>query len=99
MYLVIGISEKQGCYNIGPDLDGCVRTIDIVNMFREFLPIDYEIQADPNAPHEANFLRLDNSLIKNVFDYKPKIDIRNAVRLVAEWEKDKTVSQVCEFLF
>jgi CDP-glucose 4,6-dehydratase len=99
MYLVVGISEKEGCYNIGPDLEGCVRTIDIVEMFREFLPIEYEIQADPNAPHEANFLRLDNSLIKSVFDYKPKIDIRNAVRLVAEWQEVGTVKQVQQYLF
>jgi len=39
------------------------------------------------GPHEASFLKLDCSLIQQVFGWKPMWDIRKAVEATVEWSK------------
>ena len=39
------------------------------------------------GPHEANYLKLDCSLIKATFGWKPRWSIETAVRKVVEWSK------------
>ena len=38
-----------------------------------------------NAPHEANFLKLDCSKLKSTFNWKPKWHIQEAIEKVCEW--------------
>ena len=40
-----------------------------------------------NAVHEANFLKLDCSKIKNVIGWNPKVNIKEAIDLTVEWTK------------
>jgi CDP-glucose 4,6-dehydratase len=46
-----------------------------------------EINHDPNAPHEANFLKLDTSLIKSTFGWKPTWHIDEAIEKTVEWSR------------
>jgi len=92
MYLTIAQKQYEdkkyaGFYNVGPDDCDCVTTGNLVELFCKYWGEDakWENQAEPNAPHEANFLKLDCSKIKSVFGWKPR------------WHIDECMSKVCEF--
>ena len=40
-----------------------------------------------DLPREANFLKLDCSKIKSVFDWKPRWNIKTAIEKTVEWTK------------
>lgn len=83
----------QGYYNVGPDDKDCVTTRELVELFKEQWNKNKDSstkfrwcdRSDPNAPHEANFLKLDCSKIKYLFKWKPVFGIIDAVRLVCDF--------------
>lgn len=79
--------QYQGFYNVGPDDCDCVTTGDLVNLFCKYWGEDakWENQAEVDAPHEANFLKLDCSKVKAVFGWKPR------------WHIDECMEMVCRF--
>lgn len=79
--------QYQGYYNVGPDDCNCVTTGDLVDLFCVYWGEEakWENQAETNAPHEANFLKLDCSKIKATFGWKPR------------WHIDECMKKVCEF--
>lgn len=93
-YLMIAKRQYEdksfaGWYNVGPDECDCVTTGQLVELFREkwgggFSWLD---QAEPNAPHEANFLKLDCSKLKATFGWMPRWHIDEAVEKTAEWTR------------
>lgn len=78
-----------GWYNVGPDDCDCVTTGQLVDLFCEKWggKARWENQAEANAPHEANFLKLDCTLLKNTFGWAPRWHIAEAVELTCEWSK------------
>ena len=66
--------EKAGYYNIGPDDCDCVTTGSLADLFCSYWggKLEWQNVSEPNAPHEANFLKLDCSKIKSVFDWRPR---------------------------
>jgi len=91
VYLTIAMEQyrdetKQGYYNVGPDLCDCVTTGALADLFAEYADgFAWENQAEENAPHEANFLRLDNTKIKETFGWKPNWHIGSAVDASVRW--------------
>lgn len=79
--------KYQGFYNVGPDDCDCVTTGDLVDLFCKYWGEDakWENQAEANAPHEANFLKLDCSKIKATFGWRPR------------WHIDECMDRVCRF--
>lgn len=79
-----------GCYNIGPDDCDCAATGELVDIFCNAWGegASWKNVAEANAPHEANFLKLDCSKIKSALDWKPRWHITDAVEKVAEWSKE-----------
>lgn len=79
-------SKYSGSYNIGPEEQDCVTVEELVKSFcrawREELP--WEIQWD-GGPHEANYLKLDCSKIKNVLGWAPRWNIWEAMEKTADW--------------
>lgn len=76
-------------YNVGPDDRDCVTTGDIVDIFCEKMgDIKRVDRSEANAPHEANFLKLDCSKIKKTFGWKPVWTINEALANVAEWTRE-----------
>ena len=78
-----------GAYNVGPNESDCVATGDLVNLFCKYwgdgaARID---QAEKNAPHEANFLKLDCSKLKSTFGWQPRWNVEDAVEKTVEWNK------------
>jgi CDP-glucose 4,6-dehydratase len=78
-----------GCYNIGPDDCDCVETGTLVDLFCNTWGdgASWKNVADKNAPHEANFLKLDCSKIKKAINWKPRWHITDAIEKTVEWSK------------
>lgn len=94
VYLTIAeqqyIDKKYaGYYNVGPDDCDCVTTGELVDLFCSIWGegAKWENQAEANAPHEANFLKLDCSKIKVTFGWKPRWHIRECMEMVCRFSK------------
>lgn len=81
--------ELEGSYNVGPDEDSCVTTSKLVSLFCEIWGDNIKwIDKSGNANiHEANYLKLDCSKIKSKFNWRPILNIRQAIELSVYWEK------------
>lgn len=95
LYIYMTIVQKQyedkkyqGYYNVGPDDGDCVQTGQLVTLFCEKWGEDMKwINQHDGGPHEANFLKLDCSLIKTVFGWKPRWNVETAIEKTVEWSK------------
>lgn len=93
-YLILAQKQHEdksfsGCYNFGPDDESCVTTGQLATLFCETWGkgAAWKNVSEENAPHEANFLKLDCSKSKSVLGWKPQWGIRQAVEKIVEWEK------------
>ena len=95
LYAYLMIAAKQyeddsfsGWYNVGPDDADCFQTGKLVDLFVSKWGDNLEwINQYDGGPHEANFLKLDCSLLKNKFGWTPKWSLETAVEKVVEWSK------------
>ena len=78
-----------GSYNFGPDDESCVTTGQLATLFCENWGdgVAWKNISEVNAPHEANFLKLDCSKSKTVLGWYPQWGIRDAMKKIVEWEK------------
>lgn len=78
------------CYNVGPDDCDCVTTGKLVDLFCRCWGENaaWENRAEQNAPHEANFLKLDCNKIKFVFGWKPKWHIEKCIEMICRFSKE-----------
>ncbi len=75
-------------YNVGPDECDCVTTGKLVDLFCEKWGNGLKWENKwMGGPHEANFLKLDCSKIKNTFDWSPRWHISDAIEKTCEWTK------------
>lgn len=79
----------QGYYNVGPDDCDCVTTGELVDLFCRTWGQGacWENRAEANAPHEANFLKLDCSKIKKVFGWKPHWHMQESMEMTCRFSK------------
>lgn len=93
-YMLIAMKQYQDksyadYYNVGPDDSDCWRTgrlvDEFVNIWGEGL--SWINKSEPDAPHEANFLKLDCSKLKGRLGWRSRWDIRQAVRKTVEFSK------------
>lgn len=90
------IAERQykdlkyaGNYNVGPDDCDCVSTGTLVDLFcsKWGEGLNWIDRSEQNAPHEANFLKLDCTKLKNTFGWHPVWHIDTVVEKVCDWTK------------
>lgn len=93
-YLMIAQKQYEdpsfaGWYNVGPDDCDCVTTGELTTLFCQAWGdgMTWENRSEANAPHEANFLKLDCSKIKTTFDWKPRWHMQEAIQKTVEWSK------------
>ncbi len=80
--------QKQGYYNVGPAESDCISVGELTDIFCNIWQEDISWKnVCDNGPHEASFLKLDCSLIKNKLGWKPHWDIHKAVEKTVEWTK------------
>ena len=96
LFAYLMIVQKQyedksyaGWYNVGPDECDCVTTGELVDLFANHWGEGFTWinQAEANAPHEANFLKLDCSKIKAVFGWKPRWHIDECMQMTCRFSK------------
>lgn len=96
LFAYLMIAEKQhenpklaGSYNIGPEDEDCITTGELVSLFCEKWGegAQWIDKSEPNAPHEAGFLKLDCSLMKQTFGWKPGWSIKDALEQVVRYSK------------
>lgn len=78
----------EGNYNVGPNDTDCFQTGVLAEMFMNAWGNDLKwINRCDNGPHEAHFLKLDCSKLKNTFGWQPKWNLMTAVEKTVEWTK------------
>ena len=82
-------SSFAGCYNVGPNIEDCITTAELVNLFCQKWGkgLAWVNKAEPNAPHEAGFLKLDCTKLKQTFDWSPRWNIERAVEMTCQFDK------------
>ncbi len=98
-YLLIAMRQYDdkkyaGSYNIGPNETDCWTTGRLVQLFcdkwnasmDEGSMASWRTERD-KGPHEANYLKLDCSLLKNTFNWEPRWDVERAMEKIVEWNK------------
>lgn len=93
-YLLIAQRQYEdpsfsGWYNVGPDECDCVTTGELVDLFckKWGSGAGWINKFEANAPHEANFLKLDCSKLKAAAGWKPRWHIDKAIEKTVEWTK------------
>lgn len=83
-----GERALAGEYNVGPREEDCVTTGELAGIFCDCWGDGASWTAtDASGPHEANFLKLDSSLIRERLGFEPRWHIREAVARTVEWTK------------
>lgn len=76
-------------YNVGPDDCDCFTTGDLTDIFVKKWGESLKwINQNNGGPHEANFLKLDNSKIKTALGWHPVWHLETAIEKVVEWSKE-----------
>ena len=98
-YLMVAMEQYkdkslEGAYNIGPNESDCWTTGRLVQLFCDKWNVNADEGAaaswrkeSDNGPHEAGFLKLDSSLIKNKFGWAPHWDLEKAVEMTVAWSQ------------
>ena len=94
VYLMIAAKQYEdtcyaGYYNVGPDDGDSVTTGQLADLFCKHWGSEakWKNKAEQDAPHEANFLKLDCSLLKQTFGWQPRWNIEQAIQKTCEFSK------------
>lgn len=116
LFVYLMIARKQyedikfaGYYNVGPDDCDCVTTGELTDLFCKYWGDNaaWKNVSEDNAPHEANFLKLDCSKLKSVFGWKPRWHINECMDMTCRFGKtflsggnisDEMNAEINEFL-
>ncbi len=92
-YLMLAAKQYEdisysGYYNVGPDDVDCFKTGALVDLFCNTWGDGMKwIDRFDGGPHEANFLKLDCSKFKSVFDWAPCWNLGDAIKYTVEFAK------------
>lgn len=95
LYAYLMIAEAQyndasisGWYNVGPDDVDCFQTSALVELFIKHWGENARwTNKSDGGPHEANYLKLDCSKLKNTFSWRPRWNLDKAIEKTVEWTK------------
>ena len=95
IYLMIAMKQYEdpslaGCYNVGPDESDCLNTGALVDMFCKmwFEKTGSEpkwINENDGGPHEAGYLKLDCTKLKETFGWTPRWNIGTTMEKLVDW--------------
>ncbi len=81
-------NKYSGWYNVGPNESDCIQTGALVDLFLKYWGDEIcRINQINDGPHEANFLKLDCSKLRNAFGWEPTWNIEKAIEKTVEWNK------------
>lgn len=94
LIVYLTIAQKQyeerkyaGFYNVGPDDCDCITTGELVDLFCKTWNSEarWKKQTEIDAPHEADYLKLDCSKVKKTFGWKPHWNIAKCIEMVCRF--------------
>ena len=93
LFAYLRITEAQllnpklsGYYNVGPNSGDCLTTGELATLFCEAWGDGLSWRAEQeNGPHEAGFLRLDNTKIRDTLGFSPRWNAAEAIRRTVEY--------------
>lgn len=86
--LQAGQPDIAGWYNIGPDDADCVTTGQLVRLFAQSWGDGFSFtEGHIDGPHEANFLKLDNTKAKERLGWHPVWGVVEAIARTADWTR------------
>ena len=86
--MIVSCPEKAGWYNIGPDAADCFSTGDLTDLFVSYWGDNLKwTNCHDGGPHEAQFLKLDNTKFKTAFHWEPRWNLPKAMEKTVEWYK------------
>ncbi len=81
-------AEYCGAWNFGPDFESIVSVSSIVDLIiKSWGNGKCEYTDFINAPHEANLLSLDCTKSKVLLGWKPRLNIKDAIKYTVDWYK------------
>lgn len=92
-YLMIAAKQYEdgkyaGYYNVGPDDEDCFEAGKLVDSFiRHWGEGLRRVDRSDGGPHEAGYLKLDCTKLKNVFGWSPRWNLDQAIGKTVEWTK------------
>ncbi|MFC1515414.1 CDP-glucose 4,6-dehydratase [Thermodesulfobacteriota bacterium] len=100
-YLRLGqrLLERQaacvGAWNFGPDKEGHLTVMDVLDALRKnWNAIDFAINdANPAAPHEAGLLKLDCSKARQELNWRPTWESLKMIAKTVQWYRDFYTSE------
>lgn len=77
----------QDYYNVGPDEADAITTGELAELFVKSWGegAKWETKAEKNAPHEANYLKLNCEKLKQRLHWQPRWHVEEAVRETVKW--------------
>lgn len=79
------IAYSQG-WNFGPDVEQAKPVKWIADhIVRHWSGAKWQDASDPNAPHEAMFLKLDSTLARTHLDWQPRLNLESTLEMVMGW--------------
>jgi CDP-glucose 4,6-dehydratase len=95
LFVYLLIAQKQyediqfsGYYNVGPDTCDCVTTGQLMDKFITCWGQGLSWYTENNnGPHEASFLKLDNTKIKQTFGWSPRWHIDETINKIVQWTR------------
>ena len=100
LYAYLMIAQRQyedcsyaGSYNVGPDESDAVTTAELVDLFCKYWGngASWESRTQKNAPHEAGYLKLDCSKLKQTFGWSPRWNIEKAIEMTCLFAKAEDI--------
>ena len=96
LYAYMLIAAKQidnphlaGWYNVGPDDCDCISTGELCDLWCSNMQGAKwkNVSIENDTKHEANYLKLDNTKIKETFGWQPRWNVKEAVAKTAQWTR------------
>lgn len=98
LYVYLSLAAAQyednsysGSYNVGPNDSDCVTTGDMVSSFCDKWNINPGHKKigwkniNDGGPHEASFLKLDSTKVREKLNWKPRWSVNQALDKIIEW--------------
>ncbi len=80
---------KEGCYNVGPEITDCISAGEITERFARCWGEGFKTEVRPDGgPHEAKFLRLDCTRLKETFGWRSVWNIDIAIEKCVEMSRE-----------
>ena len=87
--LLEGKKEFATAFNFGPNLQDNLRVEEILKITKNLWDkVDYVLECDSNAPHEAGLLMLDVAKAQKLLNWEPVMNSLESIKYTISWYRE-----------